>query len=189
MSMAQLVITAVTVEHRSKSEVAATYGCSRRWVQKLVARYAQVGDAAFEPRSRRPRSSPCRTPDELEDEIVEMRKFLAESGHDAGAATIAYHLAERHGSAPSPSTVWRVLVRRGFVTPEPAKRPRSSYIRFAAEQPNERWQADVTHVEIADGSLVEVFNQLDDHSRLLVGSDARTIFRAADIVDARTHRT
>jgi transposase InsO family protein len=182
MSMAQLVITAVTVEHRSKSEVAATYGLSRRWVQKLLLRYAAEGEAAFEPRSRRPRSSPNRTPDRLEDEIVEMRKFLLDEGLDAGAGTIAYHLAERHGSGPSPSTIWRVLSRRGFITPEPAKRPRSSYVRFQAEQPNERWQADVTHVLIGGDHEVEVFNQLDDHSRLLVGSDARTIFKAADVV-------
>ena len=87
MSMAQLVLTAVTIEHRSKTEVAATYGLSRRWVQKLLLRYAEEGEAAFEPRSRRPRSSPGRTPDNVEDEIVEMRKFLAESGLDAGAAT------------------------------------------------------------------------------------------------------
>lgn len=73
--MAQLVITAVTVEHRSKSEVAATYRLSRRWVQKLVARYVAEGEAAFEPRSRRPHSSPRRTPDSLEDEIIEMRKL------------------------------------------------------------------------------------------------------------------
>jgi transposase InsO family protein len=75
-----------------------------------------------------------------------------------------------------------VLSRRGFVTPEPHKRPKSSIIRFEAAQPNERWQADITHVEIAQRYEVEVFNQLDDHSRLLVGSDARGIFKAADVV-------
>ena len=54
MSMARLVITAVTVEGRSKSEVARDYGVSRVWVQKLVRRYQREGPAAFEPRSRRP---------------------------------------------------------------------------------------------------------------------------------------
>lgn len=180
--MARLVITAVTVEHRSKTEVAATYGISRRWVQKLLLRYAEEGEAAFEPRSRRPHSSPTRTPDALGDEIIELRKLLVEAGLDAGAATIAYHLAERRGSGPSPSTIWRVLSRRGFVTPEPHKRPRSSWVRFVADQPNERWQADITHVVIAGGLEIEVFNQIDDHSRLLVGSDARSIFKAADVV-------
>ena len=37
--MAQLVVTAVLVEGRTKSEVARTYGVSRRWVITLVQRF------------------------------------------------------------------------------------------------------------------------------------------------------
>lgn len=80
------------------------------------------------------------------------------------------------------STIWRLLGRRGFVTPEPHKRPHSSFVRFAADQPNERWQADVTHWELAGGVAVEILNVLDDHSRLLVGAEARAVFKAADVV-------
>ena len=54
MSLARLVITAVNVEGRSKSEVARDYGISRYWVQQLVKRFEVEGEAAFEPRSRRP---------------------------------------------------------------------------------------------------------------------------------------
>ena len=54
MSMARVVITAVVLEGRSKSEVARDYGVSRRWVQMLVSRYLAEGEAAFAPRSRRP---------------------------------------------------------------------------------------------------------------------------------------
>jgi hypothetical protein len=57
MSLARLVITAVAVEQRSKSEVAGDYGVSRVWVQKLVHRYQREGPAAFEPRSRRPHTN------------------------------------------------------------------------------------------------------------------------------------
>ena len=53
MSMARIVIMAVVLEGRTRSEVAREYGLSRRWVQKLVARYRVEGEAAFEPRSRR----------------------------------------------------------------------------------------------------------------------------------------
>lgn len=180
--MARLVITAVTVEGRSKSGVACDYGLSRRWVQKLVARYGTEGEAAFQPRSRRPHSNPRRISVELEEEIVALRKSLAEQGLDAGAATIGFHLAQRHGSAPAVSTIWRVLCRRGLVTAQPHKRPRSSYVRFAAELPNERWQADITHWRLADGTETEILNTLDDHSRLLVGSHARGSFTAADVV-------
>jgi len=54
MSKAQLVITAVVLEGRSKSEVARDYGVSWFWVRQLVDRYLAEGAAAFEPRSRRP---------------------------------------------------------------------------------------------------------------------------------------
>src|SRR5438309_10368044 len=99
--MARLVVTAVVVEGRSKSEVAADYGVSRRWVITLVQRYLAEGDAGLEPRSRRPHSSPQRISEQLEDEIVEIRKSLDRDGHEAGAATIAFHLEQRHGSTPA----------------------------------------------------------------------------------------
>jgi len=182
MSMARVVITAVVLEGRSKSEVARDYGVSRRWVQTLVARYLTEGEAAFEPRSRRPLTNPRRTGVEVEDAIVALRKELADAGHDAGAETIAWHLHQRTGSAPSVATIWRILSRRGFVVPQPHKRPRSSWHRFQADLPNELWQADITHWQLADRTEAEILNILDDHSRLLVGSSARTIFKAADVV-------
>jgi transposase InsO family protein len=181
MGMAQLVVAAVVVEGRSKSEVARTYGVSRRWVITLVQRYLAEGDAGLEPRSRRPRRSPHRTPADVENEIVAIRKELAKAGHEAGAATIAFHLERRHGTAPAVSTIWRVLTARGFVTPQPHKRPKSSYVRFAAEQPNERWQADITHWALADGHDVEILNLIDDHSRLCPSSTARPVFKAGDV--------
>ncbi|MEO7261401.1 MAG: IS481 family transposase [Jatrophihabitantaceae bacterium] len=173
---------AVVLEGRSKSEVARDYGLSRRWVQTLVARYEAEGEAAFEPRSRRPHSNPHRTAHDVEDAIVALRKQLAEQGHDAGAETIAWHLREQSGTAPSVPTIWRVLSRRGFVAPQPHKRPRSSWRRFEADQPNECWQADITHWPLADGAEAEILDIIDDHSRLLVGATARAVFKAGDVV-------
>ena len=173
--MARLVITAVVVEGRSQSEVARDYGVSRQWVNVLVGRYRREGEAAFEPRSRRPHTSPNQTPDAVEDAIVEIHKELDGAGHDAGAATIAFHLEQRLGSTPAVSTIWRILTARGCVTPQPHKRPRSSWHFFEADQPNERWQADVTHWRLADGTNVEICNQIDDHSRFCTGSDAATV--------------
>jgi transposase len=62
MSKARLVITAVVLEGRTQAEVARTYGVSKGWVSKLIARYNTEGEAAFEPRSRRPTTSPRRCP-------------------------------------------------------------------------------------------------------------------------------
>jgi transposase InsO family protein len=177
MSKARLIITAVLVEGRTKSEVARDYDVSRYWVQQLVQRYLVEGEAAYQPRSRRPHSSPHAVPAPVEDEIIRLRKELTRQGLDAGADTIHTHLARRTARpmpdqpvVPAVSTIWRILTRRGFVTPQPQKRPRSSWHRFEAEQPNERWQADTTHWHLADGTGVEILNILDDHSRLALAT-------------------
>jgi len=186
MSLARLVVTAVRIEGRTKAEVSRDYGVSPRWVYELCRRYDAEGDAGLEPRSRRPRASPHRIPEVLEDEIVELRKHLSEQGLDAGAYTISSHLARAHPEeqVPSVATIWRILSRRGFVSPQPQKRPRSSFIRFCAEMPNERWQADITHWKLSGGTEVEILNVIDDHSRFLVASDARSVFKATDVVAA-----
>src|SRR6266545_2901233 len=151
MSLARLVVTAVRIEGRTKAEVARDYGVSRRWVYELCRRFDAQGEAGLQPRSRRPRASSGRTSEALEDEIVVLRKELMDQGLDAGAHTIGVHLSRRHGRTPAPATIWRILSRRGFVTPQPQKRPKSSFIRFEADQPNERWQADITPLEAPRG--------------------------------------
>ena len=62
-------------------------------------------------------------------------------------------------------TIWRILRASGAVIRQPQKRPRSSYIRFEAAQPNETWQSDFTHYPLADGTDTETITWLDDHSR------------------------
>ena len=158
MSKARLVITAVITEGRSQGEVARAYGVSQGWVSRLVARYRAEGEAAFEPRSRRPKSSPRAIPEATVGLIIKLRKELAGQGLDAGPQTIAWHLEHHHRIRVSPATISRYLARHGLVVPEPSKRPRSSYIRFQADQPNECWQSDFTHWTLADGSDIEILN-------------------------------
>jgi len=167
---------------RSIKELAAAHAVSESWLFKLLRRYRLEGPAGLEPRSRRPKTSPTRIADLYEDEIVRVRKELADGGFDAGAETIHFHMATPGRQVPSVSTIHRVLVARGFVTPEPHKRPKSSWKRFVAEFPNECWQADVTHVEVADGVVYEVLNIIDDHSRLCVASKLFVTTRSPDVV-------
>src|SRR6266480_246482 len=168
MSKARLVITAVIVEERPVSEVARSYGVARSWIYALLARYREEGEGAFEARSRRPKISPRAIPDVAVRLITEVRKDLAGRGLDAGPQTIAWHLEHHHGLRVSPATVSRYLARNGLVTPDPRKRPRSSCLRFAAELPNECWQADFTHYPLAGGTDTEILAWLDAHSRYLL---------------------
>ena len=148
-SKARLVITAVVVEKRPVAQVVRDYGVSRSWVYELLARYRAEGDAAFEPRSRRPKRSPRAASAATVELVLRLPKQLDEQGLDAGADTIGWHLHHHHDTVLSRATIHRILASHGAVTPEPAKRPRSSYTRFEADQPNECWQSDFTHYRLA----------------------------------------
>ena len=120
---------------------------------------------------------------EIEEEVVLLRKQLAEEGLDAGAVTIHWHLSRRVGPVPSVSSIWRILKRRGFVVPQPKKRPRASFIRFEAGLPNECWQSDMTHWSLANGTGAEIVNFIDDHSRLCVSAVAVRVTKATDVAE------
>jgi transposase InsO family protein len=179
---ARYLVEAHLFEGRSVAELAAAHGVHRSWIYKLLARYREGGFEALAPRLRRPRSCKHQTSWEIVKAIVALRSELQAQGHDAGAQTIAYHLAVQARDVPSLSTISRILRREGLVVPEPHKRPRCSLQRFEAQLPNELWQADITAWQLASGEVVEILNLIDDHSRLFLGSDAYQRVKAADVV-------
>jgi hypothetical protein len=77
---------------------------------------------AFEPRSRRPKTSPNAISAEAAELIVRLRKELAGQGLDAGPHTICWHLEHHHAITVSAATVSRYLTRAGLVIPDLAKR-------------------------------------------------------------------
>ena len=174
MSKARLVITAVTVEKRPVSEVARSYGVARSWVYALLARYQDEGEAAFEPRSRRPKTFPAAISDQAAGLIIRLRKDLAGQGLDAGPQTIAWHLGHHHQVRVLAAAVSRYLNRAGLVTPSPARRPKSSCIRFEADMPNECRQSGFTRYPLAGGTDTEILTWLDDHSRYALSVTAHT---------------
>jgi hypothetical protein len=168
---------------RSKSEVAWDYGVSRVWVQKLVRRYQRVSPAAFEPRSRPPHSNPRAVDLEVEDQIVRLRKTLTKKGVDAGAETIAAHL-QMAGVSPVPavSTIWRICrvevssARSRRNGPGRRGEPSARSSQTNAGRPTSHWR-------LADGSVVEILNILDDHSRVNLAAHARRITTGRQVVD------
>jgi len=189
MQLARYIVEAVVVDKRSYREVARALGVSKSLVAKVMARYREGGDEAIEARSRAPKRIPHRTSAEVEDRIVALRKQLTEAGFDAGAVTIQHHLALTSDTVPSVTTIWRVLRRRGFVDPQPHKRPRSSWVRFEAQLPNECWQSDVTHWKLADGTEAEILTFLDDYSRLVITSRVVRVTTAKTVVQVFRNAT
>jgi transposase len=176
------IVDAVVLERRSPTELARDHGISRRWIHKLVKRFNEGGYAALGPRSRRPHSCSHQTSSDVQAQVLRLRQELVAGGHDAGPETIAHHLIGQVERVPSVATVWRILKRNRLITPQPHKRPRSSFIRFEAKLPNETWQLDSTPWQLADGSPVEVLNFLDDRTRVALASTGFPTLKADDVV-------
>ncbi|MEU8274990.1 helix-turn-helix domain-containing protein, partial [Microbispora bryophytorum] len=187
MSKAKLIITAVVVEGRSQAEVARSYGVSKGWVSKLVARYRQQGEDAYEPRSRRPKTSPTAIDAATVELVLRLRKDLSGQGLDAGPDTIAWHLHQHHQVTVSRATISRYLMRAGLVTPEPSKRPRSSYIRFQAEQPNETWRPTSPTTAWPTAPTPRSSTWLDDHSRYALSVTAHNRVTGPIVRDTFRH--
>ena len=143
---------------------------SRPTAYKWRARYRAEGLAGLEDRSRAPKTPHGRTEDAVEESVLRVRKELLDEGLDAGAASVHYRLGTEGLVPPSESTIYRILLRRGQITLQPSKRPKSAYRRFERARPNECWQGDDTHYVLATGQEVRIINILDDHSRMNVDS-------------------
>lgn len=178
----RVIVLAVVEGGMTVSEAARRFAVSRRWIHVLLNRYRAGGEAALSPRSRAPHTSPHALPEPVRSRVVQLRTALASDGLDAGAESIHDRLMVESGSAPSAATIWRILRDAGTVTPQPHKRPRSSWIRFEAAQPNGCWQSDMTHWRLADATGVEIITWLDDHSRLVLHISAHSIVTARTVV-------
>jgi len=173
VSKERVIVLSVVQQHLSKAETAARrYQVSWRWVHTLVTRYQSCGWEAVEARSRRPHSNSRAVSDELRQRICTLRCELQATGLDNGPVSIAARLQQEGLRPPAFSTIRRILTAAGLITPQPKKRPKSSYRRFQADPPNQCWQSDFTHWQLADGTGVEIINWLDDHSRYLLAAIA-----------------
>ena len=182
MSRARVAVFQIVSNQLSVTAAAAEYGISRRHLHRLLARYRDGGLDALEPRSRRPKTTPIATPETVRERVIELRVQLTADGLDAGPVTIAWHLEREGLRVLSTSTIRRILHEAGLITAQPRKRPRSSYIRFQADQPNEMWQSDFIHWQLADGTDVEIINWLDDHSRYLLSATVHQPVTGEDVV-------
>jgi len=182
MSRTRLAVLQVVAKQLTVTGAAAEYGISRRHLHRLLARYREGGLDALEPRSRAPRTNPARTPQEIRERVIELRQRLTADGLDAGPVTIGWQLEREGLKPPAPATISRILTQAGLINRQPRKRPRSSYTRFEMAQPNEMWQSDFIHWQLADGTDVEVLNWLDDHSRYLLSSTAHAPLTGNDVV-------
>jgi transposase InsO family protein len=144
------------------SRLCQEYGISRSCGYEWLARYQQAGTVtALAERSRRPHSSPNRTPDALEARVVALRK---ETGW--GARKIGVLLNEEGRALPE-WTIHRVVKRRGLLG---GSAPRVQAVhRFQRSEPNQLAQLDFKgEYRVAEGRCYPL-SLLDDCSRYLLG--------------------
>jgi transposase InsO family protein len=176
--MMQLMDATLTagVKIDNVSEYCRVNGIDRSTFYRHRKRITQEGQ--WQPRSRRPHTSPHATPPEVVAEILLLRAQLRP---DNGADPIGDRLTEiaaeqdwaaRGWRVPSRATINRILARNGMLESNPRKRPRSSWRRFSYARPRDCYQIDATETTLASGQTVVIFDVLDDHSRTLVACHA-----------------
>ena len=183
----KVIVLAVIDGGMSVAEAGRRFGVTRQWVHRLLARYRSGGLDALEPGSRAPLSSPHAVSDEVRAGIIAARDALVADGWDAGADSIRDRLIAAGTTAPSRATIHRIVVAADRVTPQPRKRPRSSWIRFEAAVPNETWQSDMTHWHLADATPVEIISWMDDHSRCLLHISCHRVGTAPTVTETFLH--
>lgn len=132
-----------------------------------------LATGSWAPLSRAPRTHRNATPQVIVDAVLALRASL---GVDNGAVTIHYYLGRDLALTglriPCPATIHKILIRHGLVVPEPRKKPKSSWRRFAFARPRDCYQIDATIVALANDAKVVVFEVLDDATRTLVATHA-----------------
>lgn len=142
------------------AELCRRYGVSRATGYKWLDRWRAEGEAGLVDRSRRPRSSPRRTPATMEELVAAVRRSHPAWG---GRKIRGFLLRLGHRGVPAASTITAIL-RRYELLSEP-QRP-AAYTSFEYPAPNELWQMDFKGwFALVDERRVHPFGMLDDHSR------------------------
>lgn len=147
------------------SALCRRFGISRQTAYVWLRR-SRAGEGEQD-RSRRPHSSPKRTPDDVERRIVGLR-----DEHPAwGARKIARRLQDLGMEPPCVSTVHAVLTRHDRIDPQTKDRMAGGHFERAA--PNLLWQMDFKgRTRMACGNWCYPLTIIDDHSRFAIAIEA-----------------
>ncbi len=167
MSLREEFVTFAQQEGSNVRGLCRYYHISSRTAYKWLTRYEQEGISGLAERSRRPRKSPRRTEEAMEESVVALR---AETGW--GGRKIARHLQDQgYAHVPHPNTITDILRRRGQLSVlENAKH--QPVVRFERSQPNELWQMDFKGHFATLQQRCHPLTLLDDHSRFCLGLKA-----------------
>ena len=89
-------------------------GCAKSWLYKWKNRYRATEPTWAQERSRRPETTPTKTPEDIESAIIQRRQTLAPDGADTVSARVIQRHLSHHSRASLPSlrTIYRILNRQ-----------------------------------------------------------------------------
>jgi len=89
-------------------------GCAKSWLYKWKNRYQATEPTWSQERSRRPATTPAKTPEAIEAEIVALRQALSPDGSETVSARVIRDHLRHHpiASLPSLRTIYRILNRQ-----------------------------------------------------------------------------
>lgn len=149
-------------QNGNMSEAARRFDITRKTGYKWWKRFQKNGLKGLEERSRAPKSSPNKTPDKMEQQVLKVRR--GKKGSWGGRKIETYLIRQGYKDVPAPSTITEILRRHGKLDPDECEK-RKPFQRFEKEEPNELWQMDFKgHFEI-EGGRCHPLTILDDHSR------------------------
>lgn len=178
MQLKQEFVKLADQPNSNMSQLCRRYNISRPTGYKWLSRYQTDGLDGLVECSRRPKSSPNKTPKAVEDQVVDAR------GNDRGwgPRKLRYHLIEQAKDGqiavdpdqiPSASTIGRILERRGLLeAPEDSSR-QGPWQRFERANPNELWQMDFKgEFRLDSAPWCYPLTIIDDHSRFALALEA-----------------
>ena len=168
MSLRLEFVKFALVDGSNISELCRRFNISRKTGYKWINRFLAKGYPGLSDLSRRPKTTPNRTANVLENEIVELRKH-----HPAwGGRKIRKRLQDMGWKeVPVPSTITAILRRKGYIDPSESLK-HSAWQRFEAEAANDLWQMDFKGHFASQQGRCHPLTVLDDHSRYSLGLQA-----------------
>ena len=143
------------------SQLCKCYGISRKTAYKWLDRYEKEGEKGLYNQSRRPKNSPKKTRNNIEQIVTDLRREHPAWGGRKLAARLQ---AKGHVEVPHASTVTHILHRHGLISKQ-ASEQATAWKRFEHPSPNDLWQMDFKgHFPLGE-SRCHPLTILDDHSR------------------------
>ena len=95
-------------------QICREMGCSKSWLYKWKNRYQAAEPTWSQERSRRPKTTPAKTPEAIEAEITRLRQTLSPDGSEPVSARVIRDHLRHHpiASRPSLRMISRILNRQ-----------------------------------------------------------------------------